>query len=124
MLQPAGSETASELYPDIAAVGAVYGDPEGKYAQWLNAAENSTYVADASFLWDQPLGDSGYAASLEAAAAASASASVSATVSAPSGSSTVGAKSQNGAGRLTLQRWVLFYGACSFVVAASVVEFL
>ena len=130
MLQPAGSETASELYPDVAAVGAIYGDPSGKYAAWLNTQENSTYVADATFFWDQPLGDSGFAAQLEAAAAASsASAAAAATATAPTGTQPTNAKQQNTAfgqrlgaeGALT--RWLAFYGVCSFVMAASLVEF-
>ena len=86
ILQPAGSEDATELYPDVAAVGAIYGDPANKYAAWLNAAENATYVEDASFLWNQPLSDSGLAAGIEAAASASAAAAAASASGGASGS--------------------------------------
>lgn len=56
-----GDEAAAELYPNIAAVAAVYGDADGKYAQFLANADN-TYPAQAYFLWDQPFGDSNLAA--------------------------------------------------------------
>lgn len=44
---------APELYPVIAIVGAVYGDPGGKYAKEL-AARDPDYADDAYFLWNQP----------------------------------------------------------------------
>ena len=44
----------AELYPSVAAVGAVYGDPEGKYANFLTKGE-PTYAEEAYFLWNQPL---------------------------------------------------------------------
>jgi hypothetical protein len=52
MTIPPGSETASELYPNVAAVGATYGDVDGKYAVWLAAADD-TYVQQPYFFWDQ-----------------------------------------------------------------------
>jgi len=59
-VQP-GDELASELYPNIAAVGAQYGDPTGKYAAFLAKAANQ-YPAQPYFLWDQPFSDSNLAA--------------------------------------------------------------
>lgn len=59
MAQPAGSEPASELYTAIAAIAATYGDSDGNYARWLLQNAGPGYVADASFLWNQPLSDSG-----------------------------------------------------------------
>ena len=56
-----GDETADELYPEIAAVAAKYGDPDGKYAAFLANADNQ-YPAEPYFLWDQPLSDSNLAA--------------------------------------------------------------
>ncbi|KAJ7092858.1 chondroitin AC/alginate lyase [Mycena belliarum] len=52
----ATSETnvTAEIYPNVAAVAAEYGDPTGKYASFL-AASGFPYGQDASFLWDQPL---------------------------------------------------------------------
>ncbi|KAJ7507000.1 chondroitin AC/alginate lyase [Mycena galericulata] len=43
-----------EIYPNVAAVAATYGDPQGKYVQFLNSS-GFPYAEDASFLWDQPL---------------------------------------------------------------------
>jgi hypothetical protein len=57
----AGSEAAAELYPNVAAVGAVYGDPSGKYAAFLKSKDDA-YVGEAYFLWNQPLSDSGLVA--------------------------------------------------------------
>jgi len=59
-VQP-GDELASELYPDIAAVGATYSDPDGKYAAFLANADN-TYPAQPYYFWDQPFSDSNLAA--------------------------------------------------------------
>lgn len=47
-------DAAPELFPCVAAVASVYGDPDGKYAAFLSNSE-STYAEDAYFLWDQPL---------------------------------------------------------------------
>ncbi|KAJ7450201.1 chondroitin AC/alginate lyase [Mycena latifolia] len=49
----------AEIYPNIAAIASVYGDPDGKYVKFLNAS-GFPYADDATFLWDQPLagGDS------------------------------------------------------------------
>lgn len=104
----------------------MYGDAAGTYTQWLNAAEGSAYVADATFFWDQPLADSGYAAQLVAAAAAAAA---SATASAPAPSGTASTKVQQ-SGALSMSRsadaaWargILFYIVFTLVVAGSLVE--
>lgn len=47
-------DTKFEIYPHIAAVASVYGDPDGKYGKFLNGS-GFAYADDATFLWDQPL---------------------------------------------------------------------
>ncbi|OJT05906.1 hypothetical protein TRAPUB_3256 [Trametes pubescens] len=59
LTQGAGTETASELYPDVVAVGAAYGDAGGKYAAWMLANAKKAYPEDAQFFWNQPFSDSG-----------------------------------------------------------------
>jgi hypothetical protein len=59
-VQP-GDELANELYPNIAAVGATYSDPNGTYAAFLANADN-TYPAQPYYFWDQPFSDSNLAA--------------------------------------------------------------
>ncbi|KII91574.1 hypothetical protein PLICRDRAFT_105018 [Plicaturopsis crispa FD-325 SS-3] len=60
MVQTTTTETDAlyELYQPAAAVAAAYGDPTGKYAQYLAKGDN-TYPEQAYFLWSQPLSDSG-----------------------------------------------------------------
>ncbi|KAG8872918.1 hypothetical protein FRB97_007258 [Tulasnella sp. 331] len=53
-----GADLPSELYPDVAAVAAHFGDPTGKYAAWL-AEKDPLYPGEANFFWEQPLSDSG-----------------------------------------------------------------
>ncbi|KAJ7754838.1 chondroitin AC/alginate lyase [Mycena metata] len=48
------SNVTAEIYPNVAAVGATYGDSTGKYVAFLNTS-GFPYASDASFLWDQPL---------------------------------------------------------------------
>jgi hypothetical protein len=43
----------TELYPSIAAVASIYGDPQGTYAAFLG--KGSAYALEAYFLWNQPL---------------------------------------------------------------------
>ena len=122
-LAPGSSETAyaAELYPNIAAVAAKYGDPDGKYAAFLAKAEGSAYVADANFYWNQPFSDSGFDTT------SASSASGSATSTAAQGKSTVGTKQESPALRVGLaswRAWGMLYGACAIVMAASFVEFL
>jgi len=46
----------AELYPSVAAVGAIYGDTDQKYSTFLaNGVPGSNYAEEAYFLWDQPL---------------------------------------------------------------------
>lgn len=54
-----GNEGGSELHPIVAAVGAICGDPYGKYASFL-AHAHEAYPADPYFLWNQPLSDKGW----------------------------------------------------------------
>ncbi|KIO27783.1 hypothetical protein M407DRAFT_72627 [Tulasnella calospora MUT 4182] len=58
MTKPAGDEAADELYPDVAAIGSQFNDPDGKYSSWL-AQQDNTYPGQAYFLWEQPFTDSG-----------------------------------------------------------------
>ncbi|KAJ6549081.1 chondroitin AC/alginate lyase [Mycena vulgaris] len=50
----AEQDNVAEIYPNVAAIASVYGDPSGKYVKFLNAS-GFAYAEDASFLWDQPL---------------------------------------------------------------------
>jgi len=54
-------EAAAELFPNVAAVGAIYGDNSGNYASFLSRVEQA-YPAEPYFLWNQPLSDSGWVA--------------------------------------------------------------
>lgn len=94
------NELASELYPNIAAVGSVYGDPDGKYAAYLKAKDNQ-YVAQAYFLWNQPFSDSGLV------------------VVKPGGSSG-GKNSGNAAGTMVASRWFWGIGSIMWVILAIV----
>lgn len=55
---PPGKENADELYQPIAGVAAKYGDPDGKYANFLANAD-PRYPAAPYFLWCQPFSESG-----------------------------------------------------------------
>jgi len=50
---------APELYPSIAAVAAIYGDPDNKYSEFLRNADVS-YWQQPYFLWNQPLAGGKY----------------------------------------------------------------
>lgn len=54
---PPKEEAASELWPYVAAVGAIYGDADNKYSQWLQKSSDGSYFTDASYYWNQPLAD-------------------------------------------------------------------
>ena len=71
--QPAGDENASELWPDIVAVGAVYGDSNGNYAKFMLQNAGQTYPEDAEFLWNQPFSDSGLVENATVASSANSS---------------------------------------------------
>lgn len=47
---------ASELYPNVAAVASVYGDPEGRYLAYLKMAD-PTFITQPYMLWDQPFAE-------------------------------------------------------------------
>ncbi|KAJ7291466.1 chondroitin AC/alginate lyase [Mycena rebaudengoi] len=47
-------DLVGEIYPNIAAVASIYGDPDGKYAAFLQS-NFPVYASDADFLWNQPL---------------------------------------------------------------------
>jgi hypothetical protein len=48
------ADYAAELYPNIATVASVYGDPDGKYVDFLSKVY-SGYAYEPFFLWNQPL---------------------------------------------------------------------
>ncbi|KAJ7092770.1 chondroitin AC/alginate lyase [Mycena belliarum] len=48
------ARAVGEIFPNIAAIAATHGDPDGKYVAFL-AKAFPEYASDASFLWDQPL---------------------------------------------------------------------
>ncbi|CAE6450933.1 unnamed protein product [Rhizoctonia solani] len=72
----------AELYPNVAAVAAIYGDPEGNYSKWL-ASRDASFPGQPYFLWDQPLSNAG----LIGAPASSANSSTPNTTGGSSGSS-------------------------------------
>lgn len=43
-----------EFNPNVAAIGAAYGDPSGKYVSYLSSADPH-YAAQPYFFWSQPL---------------------------------------------------------------------
>ncbi|KAJ7062111.1 chondroitin AC/alginate lyase [Mycena amicta] len=47
------ADVTLEIYPNVAAVAATYGDPKGKYSGFLNSS-GFPYMDDAFFVWDQP----------------------------------------------------------------------
>ncbi|KAI0782105.1 chondroitin AC/alginate lyase [Abortiporus biennis] len=96
MAQPAGSEPADEIYTNVAAIGAIYGDTNGQYSKWLLQNAGQAYVADASFFWNQPLSDNGLVKE---------TASISLAAPSPTGSSAAGSTqnhSGQGSGALAL----------------------
>lgn len=61
MTQDPGKEPASVLYPNIAAVAAIYGDSSGRYITFL-ANVDAAYPSKPYFFWNQPLSDDGWVA--------------------------------------------------------------
>ncbi|KAJ7867552.1 hypothetical protein B0H14DRAFT_2731162 [Mycena olivaceomarginata] len=56
-IDPAASgeqAVVAEIYPNIAAIASVYGDPNGDYVKFLTAT-GFAYTDDPTFMWDQPL---------------------------------------------------------------------
>ena len=56
-----GKDAPAELYPNVAAVAAIYGDTSGKYVNFLSGVDEA-YPAEPYFLWNQPLSDNGWVA--------------------------------------------------------------
>jgi hypothetical protein len=48
------SDYAAELYPNVATVASVYGDPDGEYVKYLSKVD-PRYAYEPFFLWNQPL---------------------------------------------------------------------
>lgn len=58
-ISPTGEEDYTlELFPPLAAVASVYGDPDGKYAAWLKS-KDATYPSNAWYMLSPGLSDSG-----------------------------------------------------------------
>lgn len=57
-VQHPGDGPTEELFPDMAAVAAVYGDPGNMYSNYLKNG-NQNYPGEPYFLFNQPLSDSG-----------------------------------------------------------------
>ncbi|VDC03199.1 unnamed protein product [Peniophora sp. CBMAI 1063] len=57
--QNAGEEPLGEIHPYVAFVASTYGDPDGRYAKFLES-QNAQYPEEPYFFWNQPLGDSGF----------------------------------------------------------------
>ncbi|KAJ7862137.1 chondroitin AC/alginate lyase, partial [Mycena olivaceomarginata] len=56
-IDPAASgeqAVVAEIYPNIATIASVYGDPNGDYVKFLTAT-GFAYADDPTFMWDQPL---------------------------------------------------------------------
>jgi hypothetical protein len=53
------NEQADELYTKVAAAASIYGDPDRKYAKFLESKADN-YTSEAYFLWNQPLADLSY----------------------------------------------------------------
>lgn len=47
---------AEELYPNVAAVASVYGDPDGKYLAFLKKGD-AKFIAQPYILWNQPFAE-------------------------------------------------------------------
>jgi hypothetical protein len=54
MAQDPKTEAVSQIFPHVAAVAAAYGDPDKKYANFLQA-QNSNYKSERYWLYDQAL---------------------------------------------------------------------
>jgi len=93
MTIPAGSEDATELYPDMAAIAAVFGDRNpstgATYSSFLASAQQD-YPAEPWFFWDQPLSDLGW---VSANAGGPGAATPTGTSLGPASSSSAGANS-------------------------------
>ncbi|KAK7042641.1 chondroitin AC/alginate lyase [Favolaschia claudopus] len=52
------SNVTAEIYPNVAAIMSIYGDPQKKYLNFLKSS-GFPYTTDASYLWDQPAVNAG-----------------------------------------------------------------
>ncbi|KAJ7612371.1 chondroitin AC/alginate lyase [Mycena polygramma] len=68
------TNVTAEIYPNVAAVAAEYGDPTGKYVKFLNAS-GFPYTDEPTFLWDRPLAGGSIANPVPKAGASSGSGS-------------------------------------------------
>ena len=109
------AEAASELYPVVGAIAATYGDPDGKYAKFLLANAGNTYPSDASFLWNQPLSDSGLVDVSKAV-------NQTGQTNQAKGSDTKNAALMLAAPALGGKSWMLWYISCIAVVAFSILD--
>jgi len=116
MTQPAGADDPTELYSVVAAVASQYGDPTGKYAAYLLKNAGNTYPAQAYFLWDQPLTDSGLVKTATTSTTSSARPTSSGT--APAGDSSTATLSRD-----SWTGWMFLYYSCTVVMILSVSEF-
>jgi hypothetical protein len=94
MTIPAGSEDPTELYPDMGAIAAVFGDRNPStgttYTSFLASAQQD-YPVNPWFFWDQPLSDLGWVAANAGGPGVA--------TAAPSGTSSVKPASSSGAGK-------------------------
>ncbi|KAJ7142371.1 alginate lyase-domain-containing protein [Mycena epipterygia] len=49
------TDVTIEIFPNVAAIASVYGDPDGKYVRFLSKNVTFAYGDEPTFLWDQPL---------------------------------------------------------------------
>ncbi|KAK7679627.1 hypothetical protein QCA50_017339 [Cerrena zonata] len=98
------AEAASELYPVVGAVASTYGDPNGTYAKFLLTNAGNQYPSDASFLWNQPLSDSGLVNTSQSIKQVNAAL----VVAIPA---------------LNWRGWMIWYLSCTVVMAFSVLDF-
>ena len=96
-----GKEAADELYPNVAAVGAIYGDPNGKYAGFLTHAEEA-YPAEPYFLWNQPLSDNGWVSRNPNYGGSTPSNGTNGNSNSGNGSSSGGSKGDNGSAKVAV----------------------
>ncbi|KAG8975746.1 hypothetical protein FRB90_009440 [Tulasnella sp. 427] len=109
-------EGPTEAYPNIAAIAAQYGDPDGKYTAFLSAHEQ-TYPGQAWFFWNQPLSDSGLQVHIDDTGNILAGAG-SSTSTGSSSSSTSGNKS-NAAATVVAGGWIkVLMGAAAAALVA------
>lgn len=104
MTIPAGSEDPTELYPDMGAIAAQFGDHNpstgATYTSFLANAQQD-YPANPWFFWDQPLTDLGWVAANAGGPGAATAGAPSGTGSRPASSSS-SSPGKNGGARVLL----------------------